>query len=125
MEFCSSAFNGYCRDEGIARHHTITYTPQHNDVAERMNRTIISNAGMDYGHMLLGRSLLLDKHVTFAFRLIRKLPLRYCLVQLKAFNLWNPETKKILMIMDVVFNETVMYHDSSTTDAYDVFDLSD
>lgn len=27
-EFCSDAFNDYCRKEGIVRHHTIPYTPQ-------------------------------------------------------------------------------------------------
>jgi transposase InsO family protein len=43
-EFCSAAFNEYCRMEGIVRHHTIPYTPQQNGVAERMNRTIISKA---------------------------------------------------------------------------------
>ena len=43
-EFCSDAFNDYCREEGILRHHTIPYTPQQNGVAERMNRTIISRA---------------------------------------------------------------------------------
>jgi transposase InsO family protein len=43
-EFCSDAFNNYCRQEGIVRHHTIPYTPQQNGVAERMNRTIISRA---------------------------------------------------------------------------------
>ena len=43
-EFCSDAFDDYCRKEGIVRHHTIPYTPQQNGVAERMNRTIISKA---------------------------------------------------------------------------------
>jgi hypothetical protein len=43
-EFCSSAFNDYCRQEGIVRHHTIPYTPQQNGVVECMNRTIISKA---------------------------------------------------------------------------------
>jgi hypothetical protein len=43
-EFCSAAFNDYCRQEGIVGQHTIPYTPQQNGVAERMNRTIISKA---------------------------------------------------------------------------------
>ena len=34
LEFCSSEFDGFCRDEGIARHHTVRYTPQQNGVAE-------------------------------------------------------------------------------------------
>jgi hypothetical protein len=27
-EFCFVAFNDYCMQEGIVRHHTIPYTPQ-------------------------------------------------------------------------------------------------
>jgi hypothetical protein len=34
----------FCRKEGIVRHHIIPHTPQQNDVAERMNKTIISKA---------------------------------------------------------------------------------
>lgn len=26
MEFCSKAFNSYCRNLGIVRHHTVPYT---------------------------------------------------------------------------------------------------
>ena len=43
-EFCSNAFNDYCRKECIVRHLAIPYTPQQTGVAERMNRTIISKA---------------------------------------------------------------------------------
>jgi len=43
-EFCSHAFNDYCRLEGIVRHHTIPHTPQQNGVAKCINRTIISKA---------------------------------------------------------------------------------
>ncbi|GJW84274.1 retrovirus-related pol polyprotein from transposon TNT 1-94 [Tanacetum coccineum] len=41
LEFCSREFNDFCRDEGIARHYTVRYTPQQNGVAERMNRTLL------------------------------------------------------------------------------------
>ncbi|GKF54473.1 retrovirus-related pol polyprotein from transposon TNT 1-94 [Tanacetum coccineum] len=47
-------FNDFCRDEGIARHYTVCYTPQQNWVAERMNRTLLErtrcllwNAGLN------------------------------------------------------------------------------
>ena len=42
MKFCSKEFNAYCKSEGIVRHYIVSYTPQQNGVAERMNRTIIS-----------------------------------------------------------------------------------
>ena len=44
MELCSKNFNAYCKSKGIVRHYTVPYTPQHNSVAERMNRTTISKA---------------------------------------------------------------------------------
>jgi transposase InsO family protein len=44
MKFCSSDFKSFCRKEGIVRHHTIPHTPYQNDVAECMNRTVISKA---------------------------------------------------------------------------------
>ncbi|GKA76891.1 retrovirus-related pol polyprotein from transposon TNT 1-94 [Tanacetum coccineum] len=34
LEFCLREFNDFCRDEGIARHYTVRYTPQQNRVAE-------------------------------------------------------------------------------------------
>ncbi|KAL1189499.1 Retrovirus-related Pol polyprotein from transposon TNT 1-94 [Cardamine amara subsp. amara] len=41
LEFCNQHFNNYCKERGIIRHQTCAYTPQQNDVAERMNRTIM------------------------------------------------------------------------------------
>jgi hypothetical protein len=39
----------------------------------------------------------------------------------KAYKLWNLETKKILMSKNVVFNEAVMFIDSQTSADSDVF----
>jgi len=44
MEFCSSEFNQFCKEHGIARHHTVRHTPQQNGVAERMNQTLLEKA---------------------------------------------------------------------------------
>jgi hypothetical protein len=55
MEFCSSAYNDNCGDEGIVRHHTIPYTHQQNGVAERMNITIISKAHCMLSNAGMGR----------------------------------------------------------------------
>jgi hypothetical protein len=53
MEFCGGEFNRFYKDEGIARHCTVSHTPQQNGVTERMNRTLLermrcllSNAGL-------------------------------------------------------------------------------
>uniref|UniRef100_A0ACD5UZL7 Uncharacterized protein n=1 Tax=Avena sativa TaxID=4498 RepID=A0ACD5UZL7_AVESA len=40
----------------------------------------------------------------------------HCIFGFKAYKLWNPETKKILLSRNVVFNESVMYHDSLPSD---------
>ncbi|KAM0011112.1 putative RNA-directed DNA polymerase [Helianthus debilis subsp. tardiflorus] len=41
-EFTSKAFNEFCEDHGIKRQFTPAFTPQHNGVAERRNRTIMN-----------------------------------------------------------------------------------
>lgn len=41
LEFCNKRFDELCKKSGIKRHKTCAYTPQHNGVSERMNRTII------------------------------------------------------------------------------------
>ncbi|KAG7563868.1 Integrase catalytic core [Arabidopsis suecica] len=41
LEFCNSKFDSFCKEHGIERHRTCTYTPQQNGVAERMNRTVM------------------------------------------------------------------------------------
>jgi hypothetical protein len=40
----------------------------------------------------------------------------------KAYKLWNPETKRILVSRNVIFNETVMFTDSQTSVDSDVSD---
>ena len=43
-EYTSKEFDGYCRQEGIQRQLTVPYTPEHNGVAERKNRSIVGVA---------------------------------------------------------------------------------
>ncbi|KAJ0653431.1 putative RNA-directed DNA polymerase [Helianthus annuus] len=43
-EFCSHEFNLFCENNGIKRELTVSYTPQHNGVVERKNRTIMGMA---------------------------------------------------------------------------------
>ena len=40
FEFCNNLMDTMCKEAGIKRHRTCTYTPQQNGVAERMNMTI-------------------------------------------------------------------------------------
>ncbi|UYV78316.1 hypothetical protein LAZ67_16000942 [Cordylochernes scorpioides] len=41
LEFCSKEWDTFCTSVGIVHEHTMTYTPQQNGVAERMNRTLL------------------------------------------------------------------------------------
>jgi hypothetical protein len=43
----------------------------------------------------------------------------------KAYKLWNPKTKRILMSKNVILNETVMFTDSQTSADSDASDVSD
>ena len=56
-EFTSNEFNEFCRQQGIKRQLTMAYTPQHNGVAERKNRTVMN----------MVRSLLSDKRIPKTF----------------------------------------------------------
>jgi len=54
LEFCSTKFNKFCKDEGIARQFTVRNTLQQNEVVERMNkkllertRCLLSNVGLN------------------------------------------------------------------------------
>jgi transposase InsO family protein len=40
-EFMSMEFENYCKEFGIDRHKTTSYTPQQNGVVERMNKTLL------------------------------------------------------------------------------------
>lgn len=41
-EFCSNEMESFCKENGILHEVTAPYTPQHNGVAERRNRTILN-----------------------------------------------------------------------------------
>lgn len=161
-EFCSDAFDDYCRKEGIVRHHTIPYTPQQNGVAEHMNRTIISKAHCMLSNARMNKRFWAEAANTACYLINRspsiplnkKTPIEVwsdtpadyshlrvfgctayahvdngkleprdikCLFLgygsgVKGYKLWNPETRKTFMSRSVVFNESVMFTDSLSTD---------
>ena len=41
LEYCNKLFEEFCEKNGIQRHKIITYTPQQNGLAEKMNRTLV------------------------------------------------------------------------------------
>ena len=41
LEFYNQQFESYCANEGIIRHIRVKFMPQQNELAERMNRTLM------------------------------------------------------------------------------------
>ncbi|KAH9648039.1 Integrase catalytic domain-containing protein [Citrus sinensis] len=41
LEYCNKLFEEFCEKNSIQRHKTVTYTPQQNGLAERINRTLV------------------------------------------------------------------------------------
>jgi hypothetical protein len=56
-EFCENEFEEFCKKYGIARQKTTPYTPQHNGVAERMNRTLMEKERCMLSGVGLGKEL--------------------------------------------------------------------
>ena len=56
LEFYSTKFNEFYRDEGIARQHIVCYISQQNKVAERMNMTLLEKGECMLSKLGLNRS---------------------------------------------------------------------
>ena len=73
LEYCSKKFKDFCKSKGIARHRTVTYTPQQNGLAERMNRTLIERVRCMLLNLSLSKGFWADA-VTTATYLINRSP---------------------------------------------------
>ncbi|KAH9770104.1 hypothetical protein KPL71_012259 [Citrus sinensis] len=47
LEYCNKLFEEFCEKNGIQRHKTVTYTPQQNGLAERMNKTLVEKGKLE------------------------------------------------------------------------------
>ncbi|KAG8472415.1 hypothetical protein CXB51_035361 [Gossypium anomalum] len=108
LEFCSNEFNRLCKSEGIVRHLTVRYTPQQNGVAERMNRTIMEKK-QPLLHFFINRSQ--------SVAIEKKTPQEVWSVGVKGYKLWCPENRKVVISIDVVFDETSMLSNLSLKDS--------
>lgn len=71
LEFCSSEFNQICKYQGIARHHTVKYTPQQNGVAEWMNQTLLEKARCMLSNVGLARRFWAEAVTTACYQFNR------------------------------------------------------
>ncbi|GAU31045.1 hypothetical protein TSUD_214810 [Trifolium subterraneum] len=126
-EFTSTEFNDFCSEHGIKRQLTTAYTPQQNGVSERKNRTImnmvrsmIAEKGVPkrfwpeevlWATLILNRSpTLSDKEMTpeEAWNDPKSVKCVHLGIsdESKAYKLYDPVSKKIIISRDVIFDET-------------------
>nr|GEV95714.1 retrovirus-related Pol polyprotein from transposon TNT 1-94 [Tanacetum cinerariifolium] len=114
FEFYGESFNALCRKYGIARHHTLVRTPQQNDVAERMNKTIMEKVRCNYVNYSNLRVFECPVYVDvnegkLVPRVVKCIFLGYG-SGVKGYRVWCPDPKyrKIIHSRDVTFNEDVI-----------------
>ena len=67
LEFCSTKFNEFFKDDNIARQHVVHYTPQQNEVAERMNMMFLERARCMLSNSGFNRSLWVEVNSTTCY----------------------------------------------------------
>ncbi|KAJ4704584.1 Retrovirus-related Pol polyprotein from transposon TNT 1-94 [Melia azedarach] len=106
LEFCWSEFDEFCKNEGIARHHTVRDTPQQNGVAERMNQTLLERARCMLSNAELTRRFWAEA-VSTACYLINRGP--HTSINLKtSFEVWSGKPADYSNLR--AFGCTVYYH---------------
>nr|GEV73418.1 retrovirus-related Pol polyprotein from transposon TNT 1-94 [Tanacetum cinerariifolium] len=134
LEFYNQKFEQLCIKSEITRHLTVVGTPQQNEVAERMNRTLMDKVRCLLIQSGLPKTFWAEATCTAAYVINRifgcvayphdkqgKLELRaikYVLLGypegVKGYRLYmlDDESPKIVTSRNVVFNESVMYKDT-------------
>ena len=74
LEFCGEVFNNFCRKSGITRHKTVTYTPQQNGVAKRLNKTIMKRVRCLLSNVILEEKFSAEAAVYVVYTLNRSPP---------------------------------------------------
>ncbi|KAJ4719824.1 Retrovirus-related Pol polyprotein from transposon TNT 1-94 [Melia azedarach] len=106
LEFCWSEFDEFCKNEGIARHHTVRDTPQQNGVTERMNQTLLERARCMLSNAELTRRFCAEA-VSTACYLINRGP--HTGINLKTpFEVWSGKSADYSNLR--AFGCTVYYH---------------
>uniref|UniRef100_A0A2N9HLW0 Integrase catalytic domain-containing protein n=1 Tax=Fagus sylvatica TaxID=28930 RepID=A0A2N9HLW0_FAGSY len=99
-EYTSNEFENYCSEYGIRHEKTVPGTPQHNGVAERINRTIVEKVFgcKTFAHVPKEQRLKLDDKATPCIFV------GYGDAEF-GYKLWDPKKKKMIRSRDVVFHE--------------------
>ncbi|KAJ4703754.1 Retrovirus-related Pol polyprotein from transposon TNT 1-94 [Melia azedarach] len=121
LEFCWSEFDEFCKNEGIARHHTVRDTPQQNGVAERMNQTLLERARCMLSNAELTRRFWAEAVSTACYLINRgphtginlKTPFEVWSGYgdgVKGYRIWSPSEKRVILSRNVVFDENSMFN---------------
>uniref|UniRef100_A0A2N9FPX7 Integrase catalytic domain-containing protein n=1 Tax=Fagus sylvatica TaxID=28930 RepID=A0A2N9FPX7_FAGSY len=107
-EYTSNEFENYCSEYGIRHEKTVPGTPQHNGVAERINRTIVEKDA-SYAHLKVFRCKTFA-HVPKEQRLKLDDKATPCIFveygdAKFGYKLWDPKKKKMIRSQDEVFHE--------------------
>ncbi|KAJ4711012.1 Retrovirus-related Pol polyprotein from transposon TNT 1-94 [Melia azedarach] len=115
LEFCWSKFDEFCKNEGIARHHTVRDTPQQNGVAERINLKtpfeVWSGKSADYSN-LRAFGCTVYYHVNegkLEPRAKKGVFVGYG-DGVKGYRIWSPSEKSVILSRNVVFDENSMFN---------------
>ncbi|GKV35980.1 hypothetical protein SLEP1_g44167 [Rubroshorea leprosula] len=128
-EYTSKEFRDYCSKYGMRHEKTVLGTPQHNGVAERMNRTIVEKVRCMLRMATLPKPFWGEAINTVVYLINRSpsVPLNFEIPEKEqrsklddktipcifvgygdeefGYRLWDPEKKKIVKSRDVVFHE--------------------
>ncbi|GJX23943.1 retrovirus-related pol polyprotein from transposon TNT 1-94 [Tanacetum coccineum] len=134
LEFCNQEFNNLYKESGIARHLTVTGTPQQTGLAERMNLTLLNKVRSPStalekktpvylwsGHPVNYEMLRIFGCVAYSH--VNQGKLKPSAIKciflgypegVKGYRLWRLDDvkPKIIISRDVVFNESLMYKDT-------------
>ncbi|KAJ4714183.1 Retrovirus-related Pol polyprotein from transposon TNT 1-94 [Melia azedarach] len=115
LKFCWSEFDEFCKNEGIARHHTVRDTPQQNGVAERINLKtpfeVWSGKPADYSN-LRAFGCTVYYHVNegkLEPRAKKGVFVGYG-DGVKGYRIWSPSEKRVILSRNVVFDENSMFN---------------
>ncbi|WVZ04917.1 hypothetical protein V8G54_018263 [Vigna mungo] len=132
-EYEDTRFKKFCYEHGIRMERTVPGTPQHNGVAERMNRTltkVVLDRSSQHSNLLnqprsvssIGAQNTRRAYVHISDQGRNKLDRKSKKCTFIGYGedefgyrLWDNENQKMIRSRDVIFNEKVMYKDRNNT----------
>ncbi|GJX40232.1 retrovirus-related pol polyprotein from transposon TNT 1-94 [Tanacetum coccineum] len=120
-EYSSREFIEYCAENGIRMLKTVPETPQQNDVAERMNRTLNERAKSMRFHAWLPKMFWEDSVKDVARDKLDAKSVKCTFIGYSSdemgYRFWDSKSHKVVRSRDVTFNEDSIYGAKAATDS--------